>query len=568
MLPPMTSPTIQSGRWLVTAALLGACAGGQPQPTTPQRSEVVIEDALVVEASARGDDVGFMQLPRLPRPVAELGAPLQPAYATTLQALRAPQVPPRQPAMPYEVWLREVFEPWLAATRQRLQGAVTALAGCADAAEEQRVVASALTGLLWMRLVDQFNAVPPPDSIAGDADLARSYRHGLDRTTGPWLDLAIGPLQYCTQHASWLATGSAWLRMCQQQLNTLTAMRQQAATRAAEVAEQREAARQARIGERPAGPEICWRPRVEAQASAPVRSAEHPVTHTAVLRVGDATARTPDGEPLETLVGRRVIELSKAAGHPVELLGDKPLRAALRAHQQGRGRVDGPRCAVTPQPADVLRASHRGLALSLVERRCDGERCSLQVTLDAGLLSRGEPAWLRATGSTAAADLMGAVTRLAPGLPMAPPDTAPASEATTSRTPDRDLAYGRLDPATGIRTSAHVPQHVTMDGSPLAAPAITDALGACFAADEKPDKQPTVAVHAHLDITRAGKVRAVRLTPEPSDAATPPSATLERCMVKALRSARFACPASGRGAQAKATYCLRRDAPPPAPATP
>lgn len=563
MLPAMARPKIHAARaghpWAMAALLLGACAGAQQQPTTPQSTEVVIDDPLVVEAAAKGDDLGFTVLPRLPRPLEAMGAPLQPAYATALAVLRDPAMAPRTQGQSYDAWLRQTFEPWLATTRERIDGAVTALAGCSEAAEDQRVVASALTGLLWMRLVDQFNAVPPPDGIADDLDLLRIYRHGLDRSTGPWLDLATGPLQYCTQHASWLATGSGWLRLCQRQLNALTAMRQEAIARGRAVAEQQEAERQARIGPRPAGPEICWTPRLASQASAPPRTDERPVTHTAVLTVGD-TGNEPRGS-LEALVAGRVIELSAAAGHPIERLAEGQRKAALRAQRQGRGSLGGPRCGRAAEPADVLRASYPGLALAVAERRCESGRCSLQVTLDAGVLSKGEPAWLRASGGGDPADLAGSVARLAPGLPMAPIEE-PADPA-AAPPPDRDLAYGRLDPATGVRVSADVPEHVTMDASPLADAAVTDALAACFAASEKPDKQPTVAVHAHLDVTKAGRVRGVRLTPEPSDAATPPAAALEHCVSQALQRVSFGCPASGRGAQAKVTYCMRRDAQPP-----
>ena len=209
-----------------------------------------------------------------------------------------------------------------------------------------------------------------------------------------------------------------------------------------------------------------------------------------------------------------------------------------------------------------MRASHPKLSLSVAERRCDGTRCALQVALDPGLLSKGEGAWLRASGpddGDATAEL---VKRLAPGLPMAPQRTSSVAGPGAS---ERDAAYGRHHSDSSVRVSVRIPDHATVDASPLSGAATVARLAACYAAHVKPDKQPTIAVHAHLDIAKTGKVRNASLTPEPSDAAERPSAALQRCMEEALAQVRFVCPGAGLSGQATATYCLRREgqAPPP-----
>jgi hypothetical protein len=130
--------------------------------------------------------------------------------------------------------------------------------------------------------------------------------------------------------------------------------------------------------------------------------------------------------------------------------------------------------------------------------------------------------------------------------------------ATSIPTP-RDLRYGVRQPETGVRVSALVDDNPTMDGGPLAAPATQAELGRCFATAVPAAKAITVALHASLSVDALGHVQSVDLTPEPSDAAVPPSKALLRCVAQALKGVPFGCSASAQPTQAHASYCLRRD---------
>jgi len=123
----------------------------------------------------------------------------------------------------------------------------------------------------------------------------------------------------------------------------------------------------------------------------------------------------------------------------------------------------------------------------------------------------------------------------------------------------RELRYGFRDAATSVRVSAALAEADTMDASPLAEPATRRALAACFAQHVRPDQAVTVALHATLVVDARGKARSATLTPEPSDDAAKPSGALVGCVQRALVRVAFDCSPSGQEAQARVTYCLRRD---------
>jgi hypothetical protein len=98
-----------------------------------------------------------------------------------------------------------------------------------------------------------------------------------------------------------------------------------------------------------------------------------------------------------------------------------------------------------------------------------------------------------------------------------------------------------------------------MDAAPLASPSTQARLAACFAKNVPADKALTVAVHANLSVDARGHTRSVVLAAEPSDAASPPSKPLDRCLTQALKQTAFTCSPNGQPTQAAASFCLRRD---------
>lgn len=175
---------------------------------------------------------------------------------------------------------------------------------------------------------------------------------------------------------------------------------------------------------------------------------------------------------------------------------------------------------------------------------------------------RVEPSAADATPSTmtTAAAATDSGVEAAPARRCARSARAEGTVSTTEPAPSpRDLRYGLRDAATAVRVSAALADADTMDASPLLQPAPRSALAACFAQHVRVDQPVTVAVHATLVVDARGKARSAALTPEPSDAASPPSPALVRCLQRALVRVPFDCSPSGQETQTRVTYCLRRD---------
>lgn len=419
-----------------------ACAPARP--TTPRRTELVIDEATVVKGRRAAPPVEDQQLvPSLPQALETTSAAFQAGYALAWELLALPgptPTPPNPDAIAYRAWLESAFDPWLRTREQQIGKTLWVLQQVSVRAPGEAVPALALSGLVVERFRRQMVSVPPPPEVSGDAKLGRIYQDGLNSLVAPFLKDATHAFRRCTERVSAGSelTLGPWLLRCQERMAVIEGQLRDIKTLADTVAAEQQADRLAIEGPKPPGPELCWAPHIGRQGPLPVDGASA------------STAPSLSGAPVAT--------------------------------------------------PDATNAS-----------RC--ARTATQLTPTASV------------------------------------------EAPTPR----DLRYGLRDLQSGVRVSANLTENPTMDASPLAAPEAQAQLARCFAKYVPKDKAITVAVNAALTLDALGFVQEVELTPEPSDAATPPTKPLSRCLSLALKQIAFDCSPSAQPTQARASFCMRRD---------
>jgi hypothetical protein len=269
----------------LTALVVAGCAASQPQATTPDRQEIVVDEGTVVQVRRAGG-TGVTVLPPLPAPIANTSRPFQDGFARAQTLLHAPgpNAPPEQgDEAAARAWLDAQFKPWLEQRLAAIVALVEAFAGMTlegdFEAPHEHVVASALLGLVNGRTYDQLTAVPAPAHVRGDAALLRVYQAELHTTlAGGLLGAAIVAHRSCAAAAAQqreLSFGP-WLDLCHAQLAARLQQQSQALALHEAVKAERAAERLAAEGPRPAGPEICWAPSALQTAAAHVPSARGP----------------------------------------------------------------------------------------------------------------------------------------------------------------------------------------------------------------------------------------------------------------------------------------------------
>jgi hypothetical protein len=210
-----------------------ACGARQPGPTTPGRTEVVVDEATVVTAAPRRDEHG---LPPLPVPLDSTSPDFRAGRELALRLLHAdgPGPPPGGDEQAYARWTAGPFTDWMQKRAAATRAAVQRLGEVADGPPAEHVVGAALVGLVYERLVVQLLTVPPPPHLSGDPLLLRHYRKGLDDASAEWREAATRALFHCAKHAA-MQTDAAyglWLRLCHDHLADLDTVRKQAKARA------------------------------------------------------------------------------------------------------------------------------------------------------------------------------------------------------------------------------------------------------------------------------------------------------------------------------------------------
>lgn len=138
------------------------------------------------------------------------------------------ELPVDRSAEAIQVWTREVLGPFLAAHRARLaafeQHALPMLQR-ADPAD--RRFGAILVARAWERLHALLTSVPAPDSIAGDAELAATYRDALARTGLPLAHRAGDAYRVCANQDPVEGTDE-WTRECEARAQRLRALEEPA----------------------------------------------------------------------------------------------------------------------------------------------------------------------------------------------------------------------------------------------------------------------------------------------------------------------------------------------------
>jgi hypothetical protein len=238
-------------QWRVLAisalALTAGCAATPPRPLEPRRTEIVVDEATVVEGRAP-ETQAKSGLPRLPTGLQATSPAFSRGLALARAALSAagPGAPPDDDQLSYDAWLKAELEPWLEARGKAVQEALEPLGQvleAADGAPNEQVAGAALVGLIYAQAHDQLCTVPPPPSVRADEKLLHIYQDQVNQTSASWVDSAVSALRHCARGAAAQRDPSfgPWLDLCQQGLARLEEQTQAAKILAETVSKEREA---------------------------------------------------------------------------------------------------------------------------------------------------------------------------------------------------------------------------------------------------------------------------------------------------------------------------------------
>jgi hypothetical protein len=278
---------------------VSACAPARP--TTPARTELVIDEATVVKGRRAAPPVEDQLLvPSLPQALETTSAAFQSGYALAFELLALPgpaPTPPNPDAVAYRAWLERAFDPWLRTREQEISKTLWVLQQVSVRAPSEAVPALALSGLVVQRFRQQMVSVPPPPEVSGDPKLGRIYQNGLNSLVAPFMKDAVGAYRRCTElvSAGSELTLGPWLARCQERIAVLEGQLRDIEALADAVAAEQEAERLAIEGPKPAGPELCWAPHVGRQGPLPVDGA--PASSAASVSGAPAVTPAAGGTP-------------------------------------------------------------------------------------------------------------------------------------------------------------------------------------------------------------------------------------------------------------------------------
>ena len=234
--------------WAIAVVLFG-CAATPPRAQTPRRSEIVVDEATVVQVRAPGAAVTDGALPPLPQTSQHPSAAFQQGFQLAQALLRAsgPTALPDGDQATYDAWLKAELAPWLETRGTALKEALRPLGEATAASPSEQVVAAALVGLIYARTQRQLLEVPPPPEVRADEKLLHIYLDQVHQTSESWAKSAVDALRYCAAGAAAASTPAfrPWLDLCQRELAVLQQQAQQAKALADTVVREREADREA-----------------------------------------------------------------------------------------------------------------------------------------------------------------------------------------------------------------------------------------------------------------------------------------------------------------------------------
>jgi hypothetical protein len=235
------------GRWISALAVAVGCAATPPRSQAPKRSEIVVDEATVVQGRAPQTQVQ-RGLPALPTAAAASSPAFLRGLALAQAVLAAPGpgTPSDDTELSYDTWLKAELEPWLEARGKAVQEALEPLGQvieAVDGAPNEQVVAAALVGLIYAQAHDELGSVPPPPAVRADEKLLHIYRDQVNQTSESWVESAVRALRHCARGAVAQRDASfgPWLDLCQQGLARLEHAAQAAKLLADTVSKEREA---------------------------------------------------------------------------------------------------------------------------------------------------------------------------------------------------------------------------------------------------------------------------------------------------------------------------------------
>ena len=295
---------------IIGVAWLTACGAAQPAPTTPQREELVVDEATVVSVRR---PLREGELPPLPQALPATSTAFQRGHALAIELLRAPGpgAPAALDAATYDAWSAREFQSWLAARVTAAQLAADALGAVRAGPASEHVPAAALLGLCFARTHAQLLAVPPPASVSADPKLLRVYQAELNDGAQRWSEQAAAAFAHCGRGAAREREPAfgLWLELCLQQVAALQQTNERARLLAAAVAAEREADRLAAEGPRPEGPQICW-------GGEPVAAQPAPVPAATAVPAAPAAAAVDGGASAAAVAGATTSAVSDASASP------------------------------------------------------------------------------------------------------------------------------------------------------------------------------------------------------------------------------------------------------------
>jgi hypothetical protein len=486
------------------------------------------------------------QRPRLPqlegRPLWHV--PLREAPADVQRAVelhretRASRLRPTRGAM--DEWSREVMQPWLVRTRDAIEQLERSLARD-DAPPAHRLLGAILVADLYDHLGSELLTVPPPATIAADAELAATFVRTLHETADPILERAARVFEQCEAMArSAPPPIDAWATRCRERGVAILAR-----VASSPASTPREPPEPLRGGE--SLPSVCARsaPRVRDEAPAPDLAS--PLEIVVLPLSSRWTPRDAEriAQEVERTLARR--------GLPV--VSSRDARRARALQTARRARAGGPVCEVAPSLASLLVDAHPNLTYAIVWDTCGIGGCSLDVRFQRPSRATPIPNDTQLPRETFHAS----IARMDPR----PSDWVAAARRLEPRE-ERVLGVlgaldgpavvgvlGALDGAAvlgGGLDDVFVPRfHVAMpDGDPTFAPSVRvyereRALRACFRGGG------TVGFRFALDVDERGAVEAAEIaildgTLSGSDGAV---ANVRACFERAMREATFPCPPAG-----------------------
>ncbi len=355
--------------------LAGCGAPGAP----PGDSRAAVGAERTADLEARPDD-GALAVPELPFALERASSGFSAGWsaAEAVQRAGGPELPADLSVVALNAWASEVLGPWVVRTRESIESVEERFASIPEDARSERLVAAAVTALLWADFARTFVQAPVPDEIRDEPELLGIYLGALHDQSSPLRRRARQLLAGCAELATEAPALSLWREHCESSGADIERLENEAPRAGPRRlgswrAPGRPAATEPPEAARP-GPARCW-----AESEPPRR--EEPPSAVAVVPAAWWRTTAPLPAPTWAALASEVrARLADALHLPV--LSERETSRMLRVWQQGRAAAGGPVCAAPAPLADVLRRLHPGATLAKVAATCGDDGCRVSVSLD------------------------------------------------------------------------------------------------------------------------------------------------------------------------------------------